>query len=495
MNKTIKQLINYALKTNLIEPDDVIYTINSILGILNLNEYEDPGNVEEIPLESILKSFNDYAAKNGLIPEDTVTYRDLFDTKIMGTLVKKPSEIIHKFNELYKISPKEAIDYFYELNRNSDYIRTYRIAKDMKWVVNTEYGDLDITINLSKPEKNSKDIAAAKNAAQSGYPKCLLCVENEGYYGRTNHPARETIRLLPVKLNGEEWSMQYSPYVYYNEHCIVLNNKHIPMKVDGDTLVKLFDFIKFLPHYFIGSNAGLPIVGGSILTHEHFQGGNYTFAMTKAPLEYSFKVNGFDDVETGVLKWPMSVIQIKGIDVNRVIELGKYVMKVWENYTDESVNIFAKTNGEKHNAITPIARKEGEKYVLDIVLRNNLVTEEYPDGVFHPHKELQHIKKENIGLIEVMGLAILPPRLKEEMEILKEYMLAGKDLYSNEKIEKHAKWGNEIVKKYSEINANNIDEILKKEIGYVFLDVLKDAGVFKTDEAGKNAFKRFVEQL
>jgi len=492
LNFTIKKLITYALDKKLIEESDKIYVINSILGILHIDEYEEPiQEVNDLDLEAILKEFNDYAVANKLIPEDTVTYRDLFDTKIMGVLVKRPSEVIKEFNDLYKKSPESAANYFYDLSKNSDYIRTYRVKKDMKWVVNTEYGDLDITINLSKPEKNSKDIAAAKAAKQSGYPKCLLCLENQGYFGRLNHPARQTIRVIPLKLNNEEWSMQYSPYVYYNEHCIVFNNEHIPMKVDGDTLVKLFDFVNFLPHYFIGSNAGLPIVGGSILTHEHFQGGNYTFAMTKAPYEFNFKVENFNDVESGILKWPMSVIRLRSASVERVIELGKYIMSKWDGYTDESANIYAETNGERHNAITPIARKNNGIYELDIVLRNNLTTEEYPDGVFHPHKELHHIKKENIGLIEVMGLAVLPPRLKQEMEILKEYMLNDKDISSNEKIEKHAKWAEEIKNKYSDINDNNIDNILKTEIGNTFLQVLKDAGVFKNLEA----FKCFINTL
>lgn len=496
MNLTIKKIVNYALEKKLIEEKDKQYVINSILGILNLDAYEEPTeDVKELDLESILKEFNDYAVKNNLIPEDTVIYRDLFDTKIMGTLVKRPSEVIKEFNEKYKISPKTAADYFYDLSKNSDYIRTYRVKKDRKWVVNTEYGNLDITINLSKPEKDSKSIAAAKAAKQSGYPKCLLCTENEGYFGRANHPARETIRLIPVTLNNEEWSMQYSPYVYYNEHCIVLNNKHIPMKVDGDTLVKLFDFVKFLPHYFVGSNAGLPIVGGSILTHEHFQGGNYTFAMTVAPYEVEFKIKGFEDVKAGILKWPMSVIRVSSKDIERVIALGKHIMSKWETYTDESVNIYAKTNGEAHNAITPIARKNEEFYELDIVLRNNLTTEEYPDGVFHPHKELHNIKKENIGLIEVMGLAVLPPRLKEELEILTEYILQDKDISSNEKIEKHVKWVQKIKGKYTDINKDNIDDILKTEVGNTFLEVLKDAGVFKTDEKGREAFRRFIDVL
>lgn len=496
MNFAIKKLINYALEKKLIEEADKTYTINSLLGILNLDEYEEPKEeVKELDLEDILNEFNDYAAQNGLIPEDTVVYRDLFDIKIMGILVKRPSEVIKEFNKLYKTSPETASNYFYNLSKNSDYIRTYRIKKDIKWTVKTEYGELDLTINLSKPEKNSKDIAAAKAAKQSGYPKCLLCTENEGYYGRLNHPARQTIRLIPVELNNEKWSMQYSPYVYYNEHCIVLNNEHTPMKVDGDTLVKLFDFVNFLPHYFIGSNAGLPIVGGSILTHEHFQGGNYTFAMTKAPYEFKFKVQNFEDVESGILKWPMSVIRLRSKNVERVIALGRYIMSKWANYTDESVNIYSKTNGESHNAITPIARKNKDIYELDIVLRNNLTTAEYPDGLFHPHKELHNIKKENIGLIEVMGLAVLPPRLKEEMEILKEYMLQDKNIAENEKIEKHAKWAANIKEKYSDINKDNIDNILKTEIGNTFLEVLKDAGVFKTDAKGKQAFKRFIDTL
>ena len=449
----------------------------------------------EAALEDILNEMLDYAAEDGLMPEDTITYRDLFDTKIMGMLVPRPSEVIKKFQALYQISPKEATDYFYKLSRDTNYIRRYRIKKDQKWTADTEFGTLDITINLSKPEKDPKAIAAAKLAKQSGYPKCLLCKENEGYAGRVNHPARQNHRIIPVTINHSDWFFQYSPYVYYNEHCIVFNAEHTPMKIEKATFGKLLDFVEQFPHYFVGSNADLPIVGGSILSHDHFQGGHYEFAMAKAPVEKELVFKEFEDVKAGIVKWPMSVIRISAPQKERLIELADKILLAWRGYTDEDAFIFAETEGEPHNTITPIARKRGNDYELDLVLRNNITTEEHPLGVYHPHAKLHHIKKENIGLIEVMGLAVLPARLKEELELLEEYILEGKDIASNEKIEKHAAWAAEFLPKYDNINKDNVHEILQKEVGIVFTHVLEDAGVYKCTPEGREAFMRFIETL
>lgn len=493
INESINQLLQYGLKTGLIEKEDKAYVANKLISILNLSEFVEE-EVTDTELEEILVSINNYAVEQGII-EDSVTNRDLFDTKVMGEFVKRPSEVIKEFNELYKESPKKATEYFYRLSQDSDYIRRYRIKKDMKWKVDTDYGKIDITINLSKPEKDSKSIAAAKTKAQTNYPKCMLCVENEGYEGRINHPARQNLRIIPIELNGEKWGMQYSPYVYYNEHCIALKAEHTPMKIDITTIKKLLDFVDIFPHYFMGSNAGLPIVGGSILAHEHFQGGNYTFAMTVAELEEKIEIKGYSDVTVARLKWPMSVLRLSSKNRDSILKLAEHILDVWEGYTDEEVFIFAETNGEKHNAVTPIARKNGDNYEVDLVLRNNITTEEFPDGVFHPHPELHHIKKENIGLIEVMGLAVLPPRLKTEMQLVKEYILENKDLTQNEQIEKHAKWVKEIKEKYSAINKDNIDKIIEDEIGIVFMKVLENAGVFKRDEKGIQAFKKFINTL
>lgn len=493
INESINQLIQYGLKTGLIENEDKCYIANKIISLLKLSDFTEE-KVADIELEEILNSINNYAVEQGII-EDTVTNRDLFDTKVMGELVKRPSEVIKEFNELYKESPKKATEYFYKLSQDSDYIRRYRIKKDMKWKVDTEYGKLDITINLSKPEKDSKSIAAAKNKAQTNYPKCMLCVENEGYEGRINHPARQNLRIIPIELNGEKWGMQYSPYVYYNEHCIALKAEHTPMKIDITTIKKLLDFVEIFPHYFMGSNAGLPIVGGSILAHEHFQGGNYTFAMTVAEAEEKIEIKGYEDVTVTRLKWPMSVLRLSSKNRESILKLADHILDVWETYTDEDAFIFAETDGEKHNAVTPIARKNGDNYEVDLVLRNNITTDEFPDGVFHPHPELHHIKKENIGLIEVMGLAVLPPRLKSEMQLVKEYILENKDLTQNEQIEKHAKWVEEIKQKYETITKDNIDKIIEDEIGVVFMKVLENAGVFKRDEKGIAAFKKFINTL
>lgn len=509
IQNAVNKLVAYAISTGLIEKEDIIYTVNSLLIELSLDsaDYEITDiekMAKEVPseeaalsqyLEDTLKEIDDYAAANGLIENDSVVYRDLFDTKIMGLMVERPSAIIKKFNEKYEKSPQKATDYYYNLSKNSDYIRRYRIAKDMKWIAPTEYGDLDITINLSKPEKDPKAIAAARNAKQSGYPKCQLCWENEGYSGRVDHPARENHRIIPVTIQNSKWGFQYSPYVYYNEHCIVFNSQHIPMKIEHNTFCKLFDFVKAFPHYFVGSNADLPIVGGSILSHDHFQGGHYTFAMAKAPVERTFTVKGFEDVNSGIVKWPMSVIRLSGPDTDRIIELADVILNKWRGYTDEDAFIFAETDGTPHNTITPIARKRGDNYELDLVLRNNITTDEHPLGVYHPHAELHHIKKENIGLIEVMGLAVLPARLKSEMAQLKEAILSGSDLRKDEVLEKHADWVDAFSKKYNAITEDNIDDIIQKEIGEVFMHVLEDAGVYKRTKEGQAAFDRFVATL
>lgn len=493
--EAIKKLVTYGIETGLISEEEKIYSTNLILDVLKLDDYEEPEeNYKDVELQPVLKELLDFAVEKGLI-EDSVVYRDLFDTRLMNCLMPRPSQVIKTFKEKYAVSPKEATDYYYKLSQDSDYIRRYRVCRDMKWVTKTEYGDIDITINLSKPEKDPKAIAAAKLAKQSGYPKCQLCRENEGYAGRTNHPARENHRIIPITINGGQWGFQYSPYVYYNEHCIVFNGQHIPMKVERATFVKLFDFIKLFPHYFIGSNADLPIVGGSILSHDHFQGGNYEFAMAKAPVEREFTVRGYEDVKAGIVKWPLSVIRLSCADEKRIIDLADHILKAWRGYTDEAAYVFAETDGEPHNTITPIARKRGDMYELDLALRNNITTPECPLGLYHPHNELHHIKKENIGLIEVMGLAVLPSRLKEEMEILSDYIVNGKDIRSNGKIEKHADWVDEFRPKYDVINADNVDAIIKEEIGIVFKKVLEDAGVFKRDAEGQAAFDRFTATL
>ncbi len=495
IEKAIKQLVNYGLTNGLFAKADSDYVTNRILEVLNLDSYEEIGEVEEQPsLELILKELLDYAVSKGLI-EDSIVYRDLFDTKLMATMVAPPHYIIEEFRSRYRNSPKEATDWYYKFSQDTDYIRRYRIARDVKWVTKTEYGDLDITINLSKPEKDPKAIAAARNAVQSGYPKCLLCKENVGYAGRTNHPARQNHRIIPVTINETEWGFQYSPYVYYNEHCIVFNQKHVPMKIEHATFCKLFDFVKQFPHYFVGSNADLPIVGGSILSHDHFQGGCYDFAMAKAPVEKAVSVKGYEDVKVGIVKWPMSVLRVSGTDTERIIALCDHILKTWREYTDEEAFIYAYSDGEPHNTITPITRKRGDLYEMDLVLRNNITTPEHPLGVYHPHAELHHIKKENIGLIEVMGLAVLPSRLRSEMDKLKKAILTGADIRSDEVLSKHADWVDGFLPQYSEVSESNIDEILHSEIGLVFSKVLEDAGVYKRNEAGMHAFMRFIASL
>jgi len=501
INKYIAALAQYAVNSGLIEEEERIYSINLLLDVLKLDEYAAPENDEEVnalasDLEEILKNICDFAYENGLIAENGVVYRDLYDTKVMNCFVKRPSEVIRIFNEKYKVSPKEATDFYYSYSQASDYIRTYRISKDIKWQYESEFGKMDITINLSKPEKDPKAIAAARNAKASSYPKCLLCVENEGYAGRINHPARENHRIIPIKILGKDWGFQYSPYVYYNEHCIVLNREHTPMTINREVFEKLFDFIRQFPHYVIATNADLPIVGGSILAHEHFQGGNYEFPMARATIEKEVVFKGFEDVEAGILNWPLSVIRISCEDQSRLVDLADKILTAWRAYTDEEAFIFAETEGTPHNTITPAARKVGDKYQLDLALRNNITTEERPLGVYHPRNEYHHIKKENIGGIEVMGLAILPSRLKTEVELLAEYILEGKDVRSNADLEKHADWVEEFLPEYEgKINKDNIDDIIKKEIGKVFSKVLEDAGVFKCNEEGRAYFMRFIESV
>lgn len=510
IQKNIRKLVQYGVQTGLVPAEDIIFTTNRLLELFKLDDITEEAlecSAEELSfsdeelesgcaLEALLGEMLDYAYEAGLMEENTVGYRDLFDTKIMSMLMPRPSEVVRQFNDIYeKKGAEAATDFYYALSRNSDYIRRYRVSKDMKWIAPTEYGDLDITINLSKPEKDPKAIAAAKLAKQSGYPKCLLCRENEGYAGRLNHPARQNHRIIPVTINDSLWGFQYSPYVYYNEHCIVFNSEHIPMKIEHATFCKLFDFVKQFPHYFVGSNADLPIVGGSILSHDHFQGGHYEFAMAKAPVEKHFSINGFEDVEAGIVKWPMSVIRLAGTDTDRIIALADKILNEWRGYTDEGCFIYAETDGEPHNTITPIARKRGDKYELDLVLRNNITTEEHPLGVYHPHADLHHIKKENIGLIEVMGLAVLPARLKDEMAALKKAMLEGSDLRADEMLGKHADWVEEFSAKYEVIDSENIDKIIEDEIGLVFSRVLEDAGVYKRTEEGMAGFMRFVENI
>lgn len=492
--QSVKKLVAYGLSAGLIEKEDEIYARNRILEILHIDEYtaDDSECVCE-SLEETLGELLSYAVEKELIGDD-ITSKDLFDTKLMSALVPRPSEVISKFRSLYEKSPVEATDYYYKLSQDTDYIRRYRIVKDLKWKSDSEYGELDITVNLSKPEKDPKAIAAAKNAKQSSYPKCMLCVENEGYAGRMNHPARQNHRIIPIEIDGSQWGFQYSPYVYYNEHCIVFNSLHTPMKIDKSAFKKLFDFVKLFPHYFVGSNADLPIVGGSILAHEHFQGGNYEFPMAKAGCEKYYEIKGFEDISVGIVNWPMSVLRLSGTDTDRLVELGDIILTAWRSYTDADAFIFAETDGVPHNTITPIARKRGDKYELDLVLRNNITTEEHPDGVYHPHKELHNIKKENIGLIEVMGLAVLPSRLKKELAMVCDAILDGSDLKAKEETAKHDEWVASFKDNYA-FTQENVDAIVKDEVGKVFAKVLEHAGVYKRDEKGIAAFEKFINTL
>ena len=490
----IKSLADYAIDTGLIDELDRTWAINRILEVLSLDSIDSEAEIiENASLEDMLRVLLDYACENGLC-ENSVVFRDLFDTKIMGAITPAPSVVIRKFSELYEESPEAATRYYYHISRKSDYIREYRIKNDMKWVTPTEYGDIDITINLSKPEKDPKAIAAALKMKQSSYPLCMLCPENEGYAGRVNHPARQNHRVIPLDLEGEGWCLQYSPYVYYNEHCIVFDKNHVPMKISEKGFRRLFAIVKKFPHYFVGSNADLPIVGGSVLTHDHFQGGNYTFAMAKAEIETPVSFKGYEDVEAGIVKWPMSVIRLIGEDTDRICELSGKILEKWRGYTDEDAFIFAETDGIPHNTITPIARFRNGKFEIDLVLRNNITTEEFPDGVYHPHPEHHHIKKENIGLIEVMGLAVLPSRLKTELACLRDAIINGKDILADEMLSKHYEWV-EGIRKANEITSENCEKILQDEIGKVFADILGQCGVYSRNEEGKAQFLKFVDAV
>ncbi len=498
MNKVyaaIGALTNYAISHGLAEEADRHYLVNALLEKLGLDDYETVGDVPFQGLDDILDTLVDYAAEQGLLKSESITGRDLFDTALMGVVTPRPSEVIRTFRSLYGESPEKATDWFYRFSQDTNYIRATRVAKDIRWSVPSEFGDIDISINLSKPEKDPRDIAAAKTAKQSAYPKCQLCLENEGYAGRMDHPARQNHRIIPVTINESHWGFQYSPYVYYNEHCIVLNGEHVPMKIDRAAFRKLFDFVGQFPHYFLGSNADLPIVGGSILSHDHFQGGRYEFAMAKAQYESKFTVPGYEDVEAGIVHWPLSVIRLRGEDDGRIIDLADHILQAWRGYTDEAAFIFAETDGEPHNTITPIARKRDGKFELDLALRNNITTDECPLGVYHPHAEYHHIKKENIGLIEVMGLAILPARLKTEMALLAECLTGEKDLADYPELEQHAEWAKDIAARRTDLSKDNVDDILKEEIGHVFVHVLEDAGVYKCTDEGRAAFRRFIATL
>ena len=493
MDKLISELVSYGIANELIACDDKVYVINRLLELFDKKEFT-WSEVEIRPIHLILSDMMKYALENGIMDDDTITSKDLFDTKIMGLITPMPSQVREKFNKLYAKNPKLATDFYYKFSQDTNYIRRDRIIKDEKWTTDTEYGQIDITINLSKPEKDPRDIAKAASSKKNEYPKCLLCEENEGYAGHFSHPARQNHRIIPVELTGCDYYFQYSPYVYYNEHCIVFNKEHTPMKIDREEFGKLLDYVRHFPHYIVGSNADLPIVGGSILSHDHFQGGSYTFAMAKAPYEYMFEIKGYEDVTAGIVKWPMSVIRLQSTNPDRIVELSDYILNKWRGYTDEDAFIFSETDGEPHNTITPIARMNGDVYELDLVLRNNITTEESPWGVYHPEEKLHHIKKENIGLIEVMGLAVLPARLKKEMQLLGEAIVCGKDIRAIEEIEKHADWVEEWRDNYT-ITSDNVNEILKDEIAKVFIQVLECAGVYKRTEEGQAAFKKFISIL
>lgn len=489
----IDSLVIYAISRGLAQPEDEVVLRNRILDILRRDDYAPGGEPLSTDLEKILGELLDYACAQGLC-EDTVTARDIFDTRLMGALTPMPREVVRTFREKYAVSPQAATDWYYTLSRDTDYIRRYRIAKDIRWKYESEYGALDITINLSKPEKDPKAIAAAKNAPQSGYPKCQLCRENEGYAGRMNHPARANHRIVPVTIGGKAWFLQYSPYVYYNEHCIVFNGEHVPMVIDRAALRKLLEFVTAFPHYFVGSNADLPIVGGSILSHEHFQGGHYTFPMEVAPVETEISFRGYADIRAGLVKWPMSVIRLDGSDPEQLADLADRILTCWRGYSDPKVGVYAYTEGEPHNTITPIARRRGTDYELDLVLRCNITTDEHPLGVFHPHAEKHHIKKENIGLIEVMGLAVLPSRLKTELTLLEHAIVTNQDLSADPILSKHASWVAELRQQY-DFTPDNTAEILRREVGKVFAGVLEDAGVYKHTPAGHAAFLDFIQAV
>ena len=491
----VQRLIDYGISTALITKDDEYVIRNGLMDVLGLTDWQEGEISGEISaIDDILAPIVEYACKQGIIP-DTSSSRDLFDTKIMGLLTPMTREIIAEFRSRYEKSPLEATDWYYRCSQDLNYVRAGRIAKDLRWQHETDYGTLDITINRSKPEKDPRDIALARTQKSANYPKCQLCPENAGFAGTLQHPARQNLRPIPITADGEPWAMQYSPYSYYNEHCIFFNEKHIPMKIDASVFEKLFDVVDYLPHYFAGSNADLPIVGGSILSHEHFQGGRYTFAMNRAPIEVEFSIPGYPNVKTGIVKWPMSVIRLISENRKELAHCSNRILEIWRGYSDSSVQIFAETDGTPHNTITPIAHKEGNLYVCDLVLRNNFTTEERPLGVFHPAPELHHIKKENIGLIEVMGLAVLPARLAQDLDRMETMLPNGQDIRSIPELEQHADWADEVLAKHPELTAENARNILEQEVGEVFLHVLEDAGVFKRTEEGQAAFRRFVSVL
>ncbi len=494
INRLINELVSYGIREHLVDEDDRVFVTNNLLDLFKQAEFDKEEIKEERVLADILKDMCDFAVKEKIIEDDSVTATDLFDTKIMGLLTPMPSTVRRIFKEIYSVDSKLATDYFYKLSKRSNYIRADRIAKDEKWVTDTEYGPIDITINLSKPEKDPRDIAKAGAAKKSGYPSCLLCMENEGDAGTFSHPARQNLRVIPIVLDGEDYFLQYSPYVYYNEHCIILNKEHKPMRIDRAVFQKLLEFVKLFPHYTAGSNADLPVVGGSILSHDHFQGGRYVFAMAKAPYDRTFILKGYEDLNAGIVKWPMSVIRLQGKDIGRIVDAADHILTSWRAYSDESAFIFSETDGIPHNTITPIARMHKDLYELDLVLRNNITTQKSPWGVYHPSADLHHIKKENIGLIEVMGLAVLPARLKREMEELEEYILDKKDIRSNEVLQKHADWVDEWINNYN-FEKENIHSIVQAEISKVFVKVLECAGVYKRDEEGQEAFDRFIKTL
>lgn len=495
IDTAVAKLVRYAENTGLIAPEDHIWAVNTLLEALKLDSYEEPV-LDDAPIDlpAVLDELMDDAHARGVMENDSIVYRDLFDTSLMGRLTPPPREVIAKFRALYAQNPVEATNWYYKFSQDTNYIRRDRIARDMQWKADTTYGELDITINLSKPEKDPKAIAAARDLPAASYPKCQLCPENAGYAGRVNHPARQNHRIIPITIDQTPWYMQYSPYVYYNEHCIVFNSVHTPMKIDRACFRKLLDFIGQFPHYFVGSNADLPIVGGSILAHDHFQGGRYEFAMAKAPVETELHFTGFDDIRAGIVRWPMSVIRLTAADPDRLVELADRILNAWRGYTDAEATIFAETDGVPHNTITPIARRRGSDYEIDLVLRNNLTTEEHPLGLYHPHAELHHIKKENIGLIEVMGLAVLPARLKNELAVLGEKMVKGEDLRADPLTASHAEWAERIMQE-NEVTADNVTDILQREVGLVFAQVLEHAGVYKRTEEGKKAFLRFAESV
>lgn len=495
IDTAVAKLVRYAENTGLIAPEDHIWAVNTLLEALKLDSYEEPV-LDDAPIDlpAVLDELMEDAHARGVMENDSIVYRDLFDTSLMGRLTPPPREVIAKFRALYAQNPVEATNWYYKFSQDTNYIRRDRIARDMQWKADTAYGELDITINLSKPEKDPKAIAAARDLPAASYPKCQLCPENAGYAGRVNHPARQNHRIIPITIDQTPWYMQYSPYVYYNEHCIVFNSVHTPMKIDRACFRKLLDFIGQFPHYFVGSNADLPIVGGSILAHDHFQGGRYEFAMAKAPVETELHFTGFDDIRAGIVRWPMSVIRLTAANPDRLVELADRILNAWRGYTDAEATIFAETDGVPHNTITPIARRRGSDYEIDLVLRNNLTTEEHPLGLYHPHAELHHIKKENIGLIEVMGLAVLPARLKNELAVLGEKMVKGEDLRADPLTASHAEWAERIMQE-NEVTADTVTDILQREVGLVFAQVLEHAGVYKRTEEGKKAFLRFAESV